>query len=103
MRLPHAEEAVIDIHKLIDYGLNLDPPEGRHKARVFKVALVLEVEKVEELEMALLEAVQSQPAIPTKRHPYGQKYLIDFMMSHGDKQVLVRSAWLVREEEGVPR
>jgi hypothetical protein len=103
MRLPHAEDAVIDIHKLIDYCLNLDPPEGRHKARVFKAALDLAVAEVEELEMALLEAVQSQPAIPTKRNPYGQKYLIDFMMSHGNKQALVRSAWIVRNDEGFPR
>jgi hypothetical protein len=103
MRLPRTEEAIIDIHKLIDYCLNLDHPEGRHKARVFKAALDLEVDEVDELEIALLEAVQSQQAIPTKRNPYGQKYLIDFMMSHGDKRAWVRSVWIVRDDEGLPR
>ncbi len=35
MKLPNAENAVIDIKKLRDYCLNPNHPEGKHKARVF--------------------------------------------------------------------
>jgi hypothetical protein len=35
MKLPNAENAVIDIAKLRDYCLNPNHPEGKHKARAF--------------------------------------------------------------------
>lgn len=39
MKLPNAENAVIDIAKLRDYSLNPNHPEGKHKARVFQAKL----------------------------------------------------------------
>jgi hypothetical protein len=33
MRIPHAENATVDIRKLRNYCLNPEHPEGQHKAR----------------------------------------------------------------------
>lgn len=39
MKLPNPALAIIDRKKLSDYCLNLEHPDGQHKARVFKTAL----------------------------------------------------------------
>jgi len=40
-RLPHGNEAILDIRKIEDYCLSSSHPRGRHKARVFREALDL--------------------------------------------------------------
>jgi len=59
----------------LTYCLNLEHPDGQHKARVFKSALGLD--EVEELQPALLQAIQIYEAFPTKCN-HGQKYVVDF-------------------------
>ena len=39
MRIPNAENAMVDIRKLRDYCMNPLHPEGKHKARLFAAAL----------------------------------------------------------------
>ncbi|MBI3424605.1 MAG: hypothetical protein HY011_16850 [Acidobacteria bacterium] len=39
MKLPDAENAVVELAKLRDYSLNLSHERGGHKARVFQAAL----------------------------------------------------------------
>ena len=58
MKLPHPESTIIDDHKLTGYSLNLNHADGRHKARVFKSALNLDIDDVQFLKNALLEAVK---------------------------------------------
>lgn len=103
MRLPHPELAVIDDNKLTGYSLNPNHPDGRHKARVFKSALDLNLDDVTELKNALLEAVQTYDAIADKQNKYGQKYVIDFPMSRANKTAIVHSVWIVRNDENFPR
>jgi hypothetical protein len=103
MKLPNGDRALIDIQKLAGYSLDPNHSEGKHKARVFQAALKLGLDDVEELQAALLKAVQTQEATPTKRNPYGQKYVIDFVMSRAGKQATIRSAWIVRDAEKFPR
>lgn len=103
MKLPNPERAVIDRQKLSTYCLNPEHPDGRHKARVFKSALGIGLDEVEELEQVLLCAIQIHDALPTRRNQYGQKYIVDFTMTRLDKQVVVRSAWIVRDTEDFPR
>ena len=43
MKLPNSDLAVIVDRKLAGYSLNLDHDEGKHKARVFKAALNMDV------------------------------------------------------------
>jgi len=103
MQLPNSEKAFIDIRKLTDYCLNFEHFEGRHKARVFKSALDIDLDNVNKLQVALKKAAQTAQAIPTQHNQYGQKYVIDFMMHNADKQAMVRSVWMVRNTEGFPR
>jgi hypothetical protein len=103
MQLPNSERAFIDIRKLTDYCLNSEHIEGQHKARVFKSALDIDLDNVEILYKTLLEATQTQPAIPTQRNPYGQKYIVDFKMNNDNKPATIRSAWIIRATEDFPR
>ena len=103
MKLPNPERAIIDSEKLAGYCLNPEHPDGQHKARVFKSALDLDSDDIEELEAALLQAIQTYDAIPDKRNPYGQKYIIDFTMNRADKQAIIHSVWIIRNNEDFPR
>lgn len=103
MKLSNSERAIVEIDKIAGYCLNPEHPEGKHKARVFKSALDLDLKDTEELEVALLQAVANYDAIPGKSNPYGQKYSIDFPMTRSDKQAMIQSIWIVRNNEGFPR
>ncbi len=104
MKIPNAEDAVVDIRKLHDYCLNEAHPKNKHKARVFAAALGLTANDAELLKSALLDAVQNDTAMLGEKDAYGQRYRIDFTMI-GDKgqEVAVRSSWIVRTNEGFPR
>jgi hypothetical protein len=103
MKLPNPNDAIIEMRKLLTYCLDPEHSEGQHKARVFRSALGLTQDNTEELVAALLEAVQTRDAVPVNRNPYGQKYVIDFMMTRGDRQALIHSVWIVRNTETFPR
>ena len=103
MKLPNPESAIIDHQKLVGYCLNLNHGDGRHKARVFKSALNLDIDDVDELKAALLEAVIENDAVPEKRNQYGQKYVIDFPMTREEKTAMIHSVWIVRNQENFPR
>jgi hypothetical protein len=103
MKLPNPNDAIIEMRKLLTYCLDPEHSEGQHKARVFRSALGLTQDNAGELMAELLEAVQTQDAVPVKRNPYGQKYVIDFMMIRGDRQALIHSVWIVRDTETFPR
>ncbi len=102
-KMPHPERAIVPLDKILDYCLNPEHPDGKHKARVFKSALNLGIEDAETLRSALLDVVHREISIPTKRNVYGQKYIIDFEMSHSGRTAEVRTVWIVRDDENFPR
>lgn len=57
MKVPNAENAIVDIRKLRDYCLNPNHEVGKHKARVFASALNLTNKNAVEFQTVLLEAV----------------------------------------------
>lgn len=103
MKLPNPDNAVIPFEKLEGYSLNFNHSEGRHKAIVFQSALDIKLEDAEELRYALRQALTTQEAVPTSRNPYGQKYRIDFEMTRSNKQAMIRSIWIVRDNEDFSR
>jgi hypothetical protein len=103
MKLPNPDQAIIPFEKLEGYSLNPNHSEGRHKAFVFQSALGLGLEEAEELRSALRQALQTEDALPTQRNSYGQKYQIDFEMTREGKSAMIRSIWIVRQNEGFPR
>jgi len=89
MQLPYPERAIVEIDKITSYCLNPEHPEGKHKARVFKSALDLDLKDAKELQTALLQAVFNYDAILGKSNPYGQKYIIDFLITRSEKQAVI--------------
>lgn len=103
MKLQNSDQAVIDMQKLIGYCLNAEHSDGQHKAYVFRSALGIGLEQAEDLRDALLQAVRTYDAVPSKSNQHGQKYIIDFLMTRFEKLAVVRSAWIVRYDENFPR
>lgn len=91
MKLPNPDKIYIDDNKLIGYSLNIKHPDGQHKARVFKSALNITIEQLEILKKALVQAVINHEAIPDKTNQYGQKYIIDFPLTHQNKTAIIHS------------
>lgn len=103
MRLPNAERAVVDIEKLRDYCLSETHPRGKHKARVFALVLDITAGDAFELQSAILNAARLGDAAAGESDEYGQRYIVDFSMKRRDKEAVVRSAWIIRRGEDVPR
>jgi len=103
VKLPNIARASVDIAKLRDYCLNSTHPEGRHKARVFQSALGISSGDAEFLRQAILDAVARIDAVAGDSDAYGARYLVDFELKRGSRQVAVRTVWIVRYSEDFPR
>ncbi len=103
MLLPNGERAIIDQRKLSDYCLSPEHDEGAHKARLFGRLLGLGQEDVEQLIAELRSAAASGNAVPGVLDRYGQRYVIDFPMTGPAGGTVVRSAWIIRTSETLPR
>jgi hypothetical protein len=95
--------AVIDQRKLIDYCLSLEHDEGKHKANLFRDLLGLTSADAPRLHVALREAASHGEAMPGVVDHYGQRYVIEFSMAGAATNITIRSAWIVRTGEVVPR
>jgi hypothetical protein len=84
-------------------GLLAEHKEGKHKARVFAAALELEADDAEWLREELLEIAKSEDCQLGRKNDYGQRYLIEFELSHGRKTARVRRIWIIRTGENFPR
>jgi hypothetical protein len=103
MKLPNGDNAVIDQRKLSDYCLSAEHDEGKHKANLFRELLGLTLADIDRLYAALQRAALHGEATPGRADRYGQRYTIDFVMAGRGRTVVVRSAWIVRTGEVVPR
>jgi hypothetical protein len=103
MPIPHAERAVVGIRKLRDYCLNPMHDEGQHKARLFATALGITAEDTEDLRARLLQAVKTSDAQVGRRDAYGQRYTVDFLLAWREKQVIVRTEWIIEHGADIPR
>ena len=103
MKVPSAERAVVDIRKLRDYCLNSTHNHGKHKARLFAASLCMTAIDAAELRDTLLQAVKTYEAQLGRRDVYGQRYIVDFMLTRRNKQAMVRSAWIIEHGSDTPR
>ena len=103
MRLPHGNQAIVELVKLQEYCLSPTHARGRHKARVFAAVLGLTAADADLLRDALLQAAITEDAAPTDQDEFGQRYVIDFQMQGPQGTAIVRSAWIVRTSEQFPR
>ena len=103
MKLPNAEKAVIELDKFTEYALNPDHPSGRHKARVFVSALGLTIKDAVFLQEQVRRIVLNQEAEPEPPSQYGERYVIDFVLTTDTGTAIVRSSWIIRDGEDFPR
>jgi hypothetical protein len=103
MKLPGGNHAVVDRTKLTHYCLDEHHPRGKHKARVFSSVLGLTAENADVLRTALLRAAVTEDAVPVAFDRFGQRYVIDFRMNGPRGSGTVRSIWILRTGEKVPR
>lgn len=102
-KLPHGNEAIVDLGKIRDYCLSQNHPRGRHKARVFQASLGMTADDSEELRLALLNAAREEDAMLGASDRYGIRYIIDFELKRNGKTASVRSSWIVLTGESAPR
>ncbi len=103
MMLPNGENAVVPIEKLRDYCLSNSHMEGKHKAKVFASALGFTAEDAEDLRQLLLESARTQNAELGEWNAYGQRYIVDFTILGLSGIVSIRSSWIIRTAEEIPR
>ncbi len=103
MKIPGGERAVVDVRKLRDYCLSITHLRGQHKARVFAAAMGLTDREADFLRDSLLRAAADEYAILTGQDVYGQRYVIDFELQGPAGKGMIRSSWIVRNDEDFPR
>lgn len=102
-KLPGYNHAVVDIAKLRDYCLNPNHPEGRHKAKVFRAALDIGQKDAEWLAEQIRQKLPAVDFAACENTPFGERYDADMLISNGGKTAIVRTGWIVRKSDGVPR
>ena len=102
MKLPAGDRAIVDIRKLLDYCLNSQHPRVRNKARVFAAVGIRECD-AEELRAALVVAARHGHAQPGVVNEFGRRYIIDLDLPRAGTVVKIRSTWIVRRDEDLPR
>ena len=103
MKLPNADQAVVDIAKLRDYSLNPLHPEGKHKARVFAASLGFTAADAAKLRALVLAAVLTHDASFGRTDEHGDRYTVDFETQGLRDMVTIRTAWIIDRGETVPR
>jgi hypothetical protein len=101
--LPRGGGAILDIRKIEDYCLSASHPRGRHKARVFREALGLQRSDAAGLREDLLEAARTGEALQLVADPWGTQWRLDATITRQEKSAVVRTIWIVRTNERVPR
>jgi len=95
----------VELAKLRDYCLSDSHPRGRHKARVFRSRLGLTAGEAELLRRALLDAARDRQdeLQPTIADEFGQRYVLDLVMTTTAGTATIRSAWIVLAGDNVLR
>jgi hypothetical protein len=101
--LPNGDRAILDLRKLVDYCLNPAHSRGRHKARVFREALGIGQTDATELRVLLLNAAAHEAAIPLPGDAWGDRWQIDVGISRQGRRGVVRTIWIFRSDEQIPR
>jgi len=103
MKLPSADQAIVDITKLRDYSLNPHHPRGKHKARVFAATLGFTAEDAETLRRVVLEAAHVNEATQGVKDEHGERFILDVETQGLFAKVTIRTAWIVDTGESAPR
>ena len=103
MKLPNGRRAFVDQRKITEYWLNLDHDDGSRKARLFQALTGLSRANASLLLNALRDAAETGDAAIGRTDEYGHRYVIDFELAGPSGTATIRSAWIIRIDEEVPR
>jgi hypothetical protein len=73
-RLPKANLAIMEKHKITEYLLSASHPYGRAKAAFFQ-SCVFQIDAWQELQAALLKHAQENAVTSSAETPFGKKYI----------------------------
>jgi hypothetical protein len=98
--LPNFERAVIRIEKLHDYALNMQHPDGRHKASVFKDILGIGDKHAPVLAELFKATLPSAPAQAGKTDEYGDHWTTyHHIVGLHAQSAVVTVAWIFKKEQ----
>ena len=103
MKLPHADQAIVDETKVSGYLLNPDHPHGSKKARYFEGFGFLSSEP-KLLSDALKSLAIAGEVSQVRQTDYGPCYSVEGQLAAPDgRNPRVRSVWMVDEGGVAPR
>ena len=102
MRLPAAEQALIEPAKVRDYLLSREHPVGRFKA-VFFESLGYAADAWQLLEADLRALAVAGETTVGNQTKYGQKYEVHGTLSGPSGRAAIVTVWIVRWGEDAPR
>jgi hypothetical protein len=103
MKLPNAQNAVVDSDKIVNYLLNSAHPDNGGKFQFF-TGLGYSREKPEVMAAALKALAESNDVASSAESPHGQKYVIvGRIQSPSGKTPLVQAIWILDKGSDVVR
>jgi hypothetical protein len=103
MRIPNAENAILDIGKLRDYCLNSAHTKGKDKARVFVSALGIKQPDAPWLRAEILRRLTYAEAVQQIEDVWGIRYAVEMEITHNAKSAMVRTIWIILRGDDRPR
>jgi hypothetical protein len=101
--LRNADRAIIDERKVRDCLLNPLHARGGHKARMFAAALGYGRFDHARLIAQIRESILTHEAMLIDMTPYGERFRVDIPIAGSTGSAVMRTLWIVRRGEDVPR
>lgn len=104
MKLPYGDRLKVEQieDKLINYVLNPEHSDGKHKARLFKARLGINLNNRKILVDTLMHMGKTSTDFQDKNSPYGKKYVLDFELATQEGFSKIRSVWMIRSDADYP-
>ncbi|MGH7207606.1 MAG: DUF6883 domain-containing protein [Nitrospiraceae bacterium] len=103
MKLPHADDLLVDREKVTQYLLSPTHPDGSAKAKFFS-RFGFRLEEWQGLVEALRKQGASYPVVKTVESSYGTRYAVDGPLESPDRRnPMVRTVWLLERGSTTPR
>ena len=103
MKLPNADQAIVDESKVVQYLLSVNHPEGQSKAAFFSM-LGFREHRWKTFARALRDHGDAGEVTDVSRSRYGTRYSVDGPIeTPSGRRPRVRTVWIVDPERGAPR
>jgi hypothetical protein len=103
VRLPHAEDAVVELEKIAGYLLSATHKRGRGKARFF-MSFGFDAKSPDDLRRALILHAAANDVVSLQETEHGTKYTILGPLPAPDGRApVIRSIWIVDRGRQRPR